>query len=322
MRRHVLLALLLTVALVGAAAAAPPTVAELLGRVPASAQVVVAVDAAALREHPLVQQWLAERHAAWSGLDDETDSFLRDAGLVPERDVEATVAAVTPTDGRPSFVVQFAGYFDPAALGSALTARGAQALQLSGGTGYLLPTEGSGSRTVAVLGPDVIVLGDETSVRGLQIFATGSPLIAEEVAARRIDPAAHFFFVADLPPRERAASGGGTGGDPSLEQVVEASGAVRRVGLQGNLGEALALRGFATADSTENAELLRDAVKGAIAAMRLKAQEKAPELVDVLRGVDVRIEGARVLGAVAIPVELIEKLLREHAHGEAPAPVI
>lgn len=320
MRRHVLFVFALLLA--AAAVAAPPTVADLLGKVPAAAKVVVAVDAAALREHPLVQQWLAERHAAWSGLDDETDSFLRDSGLVPERDVEAMVAAVTPTDDRASFVVFFAGRFDPAALGAALTAREAQAIQLSGGAGYLLPSEGDGARTVALLAPDLIVLGDEASVRGLTIFPAGSPLVAEEVAARRIDPAAHFFFVADLPPRAAAAGDAGTTGDPSLQQVVEASGAVRRVGLQATLGDALTLKGFATADSAENAELLRDAVKGAIAAMRLHAQETAPELVDVLRGVDVRLDGNHVSGAVAVPVAVIEKVLREHAAGHQTAPTV
>ncbi len=316
MRRHVLFVLAMLLAVT--AVAAPPTVADLLGKVPAAAKVVVAVDAAALRAHPLVQQWLAERHAAWSGLDDETDSFLRDAGLVPERDVEAMVAAVTPADGRPDFVVFFAGRFDPAAMGAALVARGAQAVQLPGGAGYLLPNEGSDTRTVALLTPGLLVLGDEASVRGLTIFPAGSPLVAEEVAAGRVDPAAHFFFVADLPPREVAP----VTGDASLQQVVEASGAVRRVGLQAILGDALALRGFATADTAENAELLRDAVKGAIAAMRLHAQEKAPELVEVLRGVDVRLDGTRVTGAVDVPVAVIEKVLREHAAGHQPAPTI
>jgi hypothetical protein len=322
MRRNVLFGFLLAVTLAAAAAAAPPTVAELLGRVPAEAKVVVAIDAAALHEHPLVHEWLAERHAAWSGLDDETESFLRDAGLVPERDVVAMVAAVTPTDGRPSYIVYFAGRFDPAALGAALTARGAQAATFPGGASYLLPAEGSDGRTVAVLASELIILGDEASVRGLQIFATGSPLVAEEVAARRIDPTAHFFFVAELPPRQAVATGGDTAAEDSLQQVVEASGTVRRVSLQATLGDALALKGFATADTAENAELLRDAVKGAIAAMRLHAQEKAPELVEVLRGVDVRLDDVRVSGAVAVPVAVIEKVLREHVAEHAHAPAI
>ena len=316
MRRPILFVLALLLA--GAALAAPPTVADLLGRVPATAKVIVAVDAASLREHALVQQWLTERHAEWSGVDDEADAFLRDAGLVPERDVEAMVAAVTPAAGSPSYVVFFAGRFDPAALGAALVGRGAQSIELTGGAGYLLPNDNGSTRTVAKLAPTMIVLGDEGSVRGLTIFETGSPIVAEEVAARRIDPAAPFFFVADVPPREGAP----VAPDDSLQQVVAASGAVRRVGLQANLGDTLLLKGFATADSPENAELLRDAAKGAIAAMRLQAQETMPELVDVLRGVDVRLDGTRVTGAVAVPVELIEKVLREHAHGGTPAPVI
>ena len=322
MRRNVIFVFILAVTLASAAVAAPPTIAELLGKVPAAAKVVVAVDAAALHQHPLVQQWLAERHAAWSGLDDEAVSFLRDAGLAPERDVAAMVAAVTSADGHPNFVVYFAGHFDPAALGAALTARGAQAATLPGGAGYLLPTEGSDTRTVAVLASELIVLGDETSVRGLQVFATGSPLVAEEVAARRIDPAAHFFFVADLPPREAVASGEETAEGDSLQQVVEASGTVRRVILQATLGEALALKGFATADTSENAELLRDTVKGAIAAMRLHAQEKAPELVEVLRDVDVRLDDTRVSGTVAVPVAVIEKVLQEHAASHTHEPMI
>ena len=54
----------------GMVLAAPPTVPELLTFVPAQAQVIVAVDATALRSHPAVQSWLMD-HASLGNADTE-----------------------------------------------------------------------------------------------------------------------------------------------------------------------------------------------------------------------------------------------------------
>ena len=93
--------------------------------------------------------------------------------------------------------------------------------------------------------------------------------------------------------------------------MLRASSVISRVTLQASLGDELAVSGAAVADTAENAELLRDAVKGAIAAVRLEAQNRAPELVGVLRDVKVSVDGAVVRGAGSVPVALVEKLVRD-----------
>ena len=113
-------------------------------------------------------------------------------------------------------------------------------------------------------------------------------------------------------------------GAETVRGVVLASGSVRRVVGQAYLGRFRSrFSGAAVADTAENAELLRDAVKGALAAARLHFQDSAPELVDVLRGVDVHLDGPVVTAKGAIPVALLEKLAAEHgcaATGERRRP--
>jgi hypothetical protein len=65
----------------------------------------------------------------------------------------------------------------------------------------------------------------------------------------------------------------------------------------------------AVADTAENAELLRDAAKGVLAAVRLQSQDRTPELVSVLREVQVRATGTQVTLSSVIPVALLEKLI-------------
>jgi hypothetical protein len=77
----------------------------------------------------------------------------------------------------------------------------------------------------------------------------------------------------------------------------------------------------AVADTAENAELLRDAVKGAIAAARLHAQGTSPELVNVLRNIEVSVSGTDLSASGAVPVSLLEKLVAEHGHHCQPSPV-
>ncbi len=304
----------------GLAVGAPPTVPELLPRVPAQARAVVAVDAATLRSHPAVQSWLLD-HASWGDTDAEAADFLAEAGLDPLRDVTAMVVAMSPGGAHGAAVALFAGRFDPAALAAALTRRGASPITLGGVPGFRLP-EKNGGDTSAVLAqpsPELLIVGGEAAVlASLSDTMEGSPLVAAAVKDGQIDPRAPFWAVATLPAgaRQKAADAAARiqgNSDQPIREVVIASGAVQSVAVQAFLDDSLRLSGVAVADTEENADLLRDAAKGALAAARLHSQDRAPELVSVLRDVQVRSIGKEVTVASVVPVALLEKLLAAHA---------
>jgi hypothetical protein len=303
----------------GVAVAAPPTVPELLRSVPADARAVIAINASALRAHPAVQKWLLA-HGNWAPLEGEPNRFLTEAGLDVVRDVDAMVVALVP-DGHPGRpVVFFSGRFDQAAIAAALAKRGATAFTIANVPALRLPDSEHASSSAVLAQPtsELIVAGDETAVSEALAGQPGTnELVKNAMASGQIDPKAPFWLVADLPTRAAdaapaAAQATGHDGARALHDALMASGAVRCVAVQAHLDDALHLSGVVIVDTAENAELVRDAVKGALAALRLHAQDAAPELVDVLRGVHVNLSGNEVRADGAIPVALIEKLAAEH----------
>jgi hypothetical protein len=316
-----LLPVFLVVALAASfVAAAPPTIGELLHSVPEGAQAVIAVDSAALRSHPKVQEWLLRQHA-WTGADEDLRQFLTDAGLDPVRDVDAMVVTVLRKGGETGAVALFSGRYDPASLAAALVKRGAQPFTLGARQAYRLPSSGHHSGEAAVLvqpSPELVIVGEESAVQAAVAPPHAvAPLIETEISAGHIDLRAPFWVVAVVPAearqKAREASGHVHGeGSETVRSVVVASGTVQRVAGQAFLDDSLRFSGVAIADTPENAELLRDAVKGAIAAARLHAQGQAPELVSVLRDVEVRVAGTDVSVSGAVPLTLLEKLAAEH----------
>ncbi|NOZ95785.1 MAG: hypothetical protein GXP47_13755 [Acidobacteria bacterium] len=298
--------------------AAPPTVAELLQRVPADARAVVAVDTAALRTEPLVQRWLLEHQTEWSGVDDEATRFLDDAGIDPAADVDAFVFAMftDEADGHPLALV--GGRFDAASLTAAVVARGAEPQQVAGVTVYRVDQNAGAAHAALVrITDDLLVFGDRAALTASLGRGVGPvPIVEEEAAAGHLDLEAPFWVVSDLPERNTArtppqAAGSESPEDQAMLAVLAASSMVRRVAGWARLDEELAVHGFATTTSDENAGLLRDTIRGALAAARLAVQEKEPLLVDVLRGVRVDADGAVVSLAATIPVELLQKLAAE-----------
>ena len=318
--KRLLFVLLAITAITPFAAAAPPTVEEMLHWVPAGAQAVIAVDSAALRTHPKVQEWLL-RHHAWTGADQDLRQFLSDAGLDPVRDVDAMVVAVLRDSGETGAVALFSGRYDASSLAAAIVKRGARPFTMGTRQAYRLPSSGHHGDDTAVLvqpSPDLVIVGEEAAVQAaIAPPHAVIPLVEGEIAADHIDPRAPFWVVAVVPAEARQKAGEvsekvhGEGSD-TVRSVVFASGAVQRVAGQAFLDDSLRFSGVAVADTSENAELLRDAVKGAIAAARLHAQGHAPELVSVLRDIVVRVSGTDVSVSGAVPLTLLEKLAAEH----------
>jgi hypothetical protein len=309
------------------ALAAPPTVGEMLNLVPEGAQTVVAVDSAALRSHPKVQAWLLQQHS-WTGAGQEIQQFLADAGLDPLRDVDGVVVALLGETHPTRGLVLCAGRYDPAALGAALVKRGATAFTLGKVAAYRLPDSGHHGHAAGVLAipsSELMIAGEEASVAAALVPPHAViPLIANEMASGHIDVRAPFWMVATVPPEARAkarqAGGHGEGeGSEPMRSIVLASGAVERVAAQAFLDDSLKVSAVAVADTVENAQLIRDTVKGALAAARLATQREKPELVGVLRDVEVGVSGNEVSVAATIPLSLLEKLAAEHNAGAMSA---
>jgi hypothetical protein len=302
---------------------APPTPSELAARTPVDAQVVVGMDTAALRAHPLVQSWLRAHQQSWANVDSDGREFLREAGLDPVRDVDAMVLSVRERTPSPRWLVFFAGRYDPVSLAAALAKRGAEGVRDGDTTVYRIHAENGRGDAVLHLSQDVVTIGDSQSVHdSLAGRFKGSSLLGEEVAARHVDTGSEFWMVAVIPDAARTAASGtaGTNGDREREStpgVILASTAVKRITAQANISENLVFRVWAVIDTAENAGLIRDTVKGALAAMRLRAQDRSPQLVDALRRIDVSVEGSEVETSGSLPLSAVEDVLLMR-HESAP----
>lgn len=292
-----------------AALPAAPTPADLARLTPPDAQLVMGVHVAALRSHPAVQAWLASHQAPWTGRSGEANALLEELGLDPLRDVDASVlAAVDRPGGEDSWVLLLGGSFDPAAMTAALVKRGAT---LVPGMPYpLLHTseEADGAPLVALF-DQLVVAGDERSVLAAASGATmGAGVVRVERAAGRLDPSATSWLVLDIPPALRQRPEVIDSAPEAMRGLLAASRAVERMIMHARLGEALELSGWAHADTPENAELVHDAARGMVAALRLAAQGRQPELLEVLRQVRITQREREVAGTATIPVTLLQRL--------------
>jgi hypothetical protein len=296
---------------------AAPNPEDMLPFIPPQAQTVLALDSAALRAHPAVQRFLQERAGRWAGADQEIQAFLQEAGLDPLTDVDAVVLALIADGPHPQGVMLVAGSFSPDRIAAAVTARGAIPFDLAGHTAYRLPGEGAAAPEAPVfvlVSPELAVLGDPHSVAGAVHPRTrASGIVEAEVAAGRLDLNTPFWLVTLVPMGSRTVAGEGwsgtaQGGATPLAGVERAATAVQRAGLFGSLGSTLHLHGWALTDTAENAELLRDAARGALAAMRLHATGSRPEIMEVLRGIDIRMRGDMVSFAAEFPLDFLERL--------------
>lgn len=303
------------------ALAAPPTVNDLLRYVPADAQVVMALDTAALRAHPLIQAWILEHQAGWTGIDSDLQRFLSDAGLDPLRDVDLMVVAASTRKPDGHALALFAGRYDPTSLGAAVAARGGRTEWVNGVPLYLAREGKADDAALALPSAELVIAGDEAAVRAaLATRVAGRTLVGTAVAAGQIDLRAPFWLVALVPDEVRQGAGTvatGVQGEHAdmVRSVLAAGGTVQRVAMQARLDRELTLTGVATTDTSENAELVRDAVKGVLAAARLNLGDGEPELVEVLRDTRVQAKGTEVSAQMVIPLPLIEKLAKK-AHDE------
>ncbi|HEX5854114.1 MAG TPA: hypothetical protein VFZ57_00725 [Thermoanaerobaculia bacterium] len=313
------------------AAAAPLPAASrsadaLLSLVPADAASVAVIRLNDLRESPLSARLFAG--ADHMTVDGDAARFLEEAQLNPKKDVDTIVIAGRPSaggKGSPTLVL-FEGRFDPDKLARAAEGRGAVRKSTPAGEYFLLPEghhHGHGddqSGAVAFAGPKLVIAGTEPAVAqaladrqaGGTGFASGAGLGRE---LKRVDRGASVWALVDVtryPAVANRSANVHISGDADGEPAVAIMGVMKSVSLVAfqakASGDALELSATGITSDAETRQLLEDSLRGLMAMWRLAVQDKAPEMVTMIRRFSVSSDGEGVSVRGTLPAAFIRSI--------------
>ena len=291
---------------------------DALSLVPADAVTVGMVRLAEMRTSPLSS--FLFQHVDRMTADGEAETFLLEAGLRPLQDVDALVVSTSPrtTLGSEADILVIAeGRFQPERLAAAFVARGA----VKKGAYLVFPDSTRGSDddrgAVAFLSPSLAIAGNERSVvNALAARANGGTGFASRSALAmdlgRIDRDATAWAIIDMPRAARLAKAGPieTGDGQAGATLQAALKSVSTVAVWAkDAGDKLHLGATGLSNDAETLELLEDAIRGALAALRIVARDKAPEMVSVLRRFDVDRKSDSITVEGSIPAATLRELM-------------
>jgi hypothetical protein len=290
---------------------------DALSLIPNDAITVGVVRLADMRTSPLSSMLFEQTDKVTSN--GEADRFLTDAGLAPTKDVDVLVVSTIPRTALGSdadILVAADGRYNVERLTKALVERGA--VQKNG---YLqLPNSSNSERSGAVAFPDshLALIGTERAVvdalaaraAGGTTFLQASGLGREAV---RIDPRATAWAIVDVTRAQRLSNGPRMQGHDQPGEIL--AGALRTMSTVAlwatDTGDALKLGAFGLSNDAETLQLVEDAVRGALSAARLAAQDKSPELVSVLRKFNVSHSDTAVTVSGTVPANTLRELMKK-----------
>lgn len=291
---------------------------DALSLVPANAVSVGMVHLSAMRTSPLSS--ILFQHVDRISTDGEAEQFLVDAGLRPLQDVDAIFVATSPRTnlGSEADVLVIAeGRFQPDRLTAALLARGA----VKKGAYITFPESereaDAEAGAVAFLSPSLAIAGNERSVvNALAARASGGTGFVSRGALAmdlgRIDRGATAWALIDVPRAARLTKGGtirtGSGQSGAALQAAVKSVASVAMWAKDN-GDTLQLSATGLSNDSETLVLLDDAIRGALAAMRILVKDRAPEMVSVLRRFDIERNSDSITVEGSIPAAALRDLL-------------
>lgn len=318
MRRLALLALSTALALPSEAARPSD---DALALVPPDSVTAGMLRVADFRTSPLAARFFAEFDRAT--VDGDAARFLAEARLHPIDDVDLVVFAAED-GGKGKALVAFEGRFEPQRLAAAVASRGAEARTAPGGTYFLLKEKGQtghkGDGAVAFVSSRLLVAGSEDAVvKALAARAAGGTgfLGGAGLGAQldRVNANASGWLLVDrtkLPQAKGSLTISGGEGD-AARNVLGAMNLVSTFSFEMTVkGDAIRLSGAGYSADAETRELLEDALRGILAAMRIASQER-PEVVSAIR--KFRVESDR--DAVTISGTLDGATIRMLAEAKA-----
>lgn len=306
--------------LTAAAALVLPAMAkdDALSLVPANAATVGMVRLADMRTSPLSS--VLFQHIDRMSTDGEAEKFLVEAGLRPLEDVDVLVVATSPRTnlGSEADVLAIAeGRFQPERLAAALVSRGA----VQKGAYILFPQSADSDEgetgAVAFLSPSLAIAGNERSVvNALAARAAGGTGFASRGALAmdlgRIDGGATAWALVDVPRAARLSKAGtietGSGRPGAALQAALKSVSTVAIWAK-DTGAALQLSATGLSHDAETLQLLEDTIRGALAALRIVAKDKAPEMVSVLRRFDIDRRSGSITVEGSIPATTLHELM-------------
>lgn len=277
------------------------------------------------------------READGIGADGEAAKFLREAGLDPRKDVDSVTFSMKsdPESGRESVLVAFEGRFNPSALSEAAVSRGAVRIDAAPAAYYRLPESAEGSKefaghssdgpgAVAFLNPHLILAGsehallsalDESSLGHMGLSSTSNL----GRALSRLDTNAAAWAIVDATKLRSARAGSRSGreSDSPVRGVEAALKSVTLMAFQADTTDSgISISATGLSPDREALDNMQDVLKGVLAAWRMAAQEKNPELVSMIRRFSVSKSDESVTISGTLPASFFEEM-RDHAHHEA-----
>ena len=291
-------------------------------RGPADAFALIPSDALAVGQ---VRFDKLKASAASAGILHETDAitadgkasqFLHDAGLDPKRDVDTAIFSLSSVNGKPAGpLVAFEGRFDPAALSAATSSRGGTRIDASPLPYFRLPArtgeQAHDNGAVAFVSDKLVLAGSEPALlHALDTYAAGtaglSPHSFVSDALVRIDRSSAAWAVVDTARLQQLhPPAGHESPEGPAAQLTTALRSLSLIAFQANVSDRdVSVSATGLAPDEETRQNLEDVLRGMLAAWRMAAQEKNPELVSAIRTIHVTRtnEGVTISGDIPIDV--------------------
>lgn len=282
-----------------------------LSLVPPDAVAVGVANLAQFRSSPIAGQLFNQ--ADRMTVDGEGGRLLQQMGLRPSEDLDVVTFALAPsTDDRTeaNVLVAFEGRFDPARIAAVMEQNGAVPKQGPDGVWFVLASESDPSEegAFALLNSRMIVAGSEALVKQAMAYSRqgGSSFLAAGGLAHdldQIDPTASAWSLVDVPriAHLRSHDWQGDSSHPGFALAQTLKKVSTFALWTTDDGRSMSFGAAALTTDAETRQLLEDAAKGVLAAWRLAANEKDPELVNVIRGFDVKqtARGVRLTGSIS-----------------------
>lgn len=302
---------------------------DALSLIPNDAVSVGVVRLADMRSSPISAALFAQTaHISNAG---DAEKFLNEAGLQPTKDVDVVVFATSPRTTLGSdadFLIAADGRFNVDRLTTALLAHGAVKKSSANGVYFITPDKGSEANHQGVVAfPDahlalagseaVVIKALASRAAGGTSFATASGL-GRDMA--RVDSHATAFVVVDVPRAQRITGAPKMGGNSSQSQALgTALKNVSTVAIWAtDTGDSLKLSAIGLSGDAETLGLVEDTLRGALSAMRLASQDKAPEMVSLLRKFTVTRTDNSVSISGSIPAETFKTwAAKSHSHASS-----
>jgi len=250
-------------------------------------------------------------------IDGDGERIMKETGLEPSKDIDAVVFALRPSDNSNGDVlIGLEGRFDVQKLAaSAATHDGKRVETPAGASYYRFPQAESDSQqpAVAFLSKRLVVLGTERSVlSALTAYGKGGSGFATSslgLEMRRVDRDVSAWALVDVARMSKMKGRDLNSSSAGSATVISALGQMSTVALwTKDTGNALQIGAVALTHDADTRDMVADAARGLLATWRLALQDKAPEVIPILRQFKITTDSEGVKFSGTIPAAAIDSL--------------